>query len=465
MKRKVTGDDSTIIHKNIIYEKWNDDNGAEFFLPSVELKEEEPIVRWRGGKIPWQSWVNICAFCEFVTETEDSECQFQLFYNDTEKTFLPWAFPQKKKSGMVTKELHEHPDFIKQLHEIRTKGYYPFGTLHTHNKAGAFQSSTDHADEKESEGLHITLGKISNINSYDIHSRFTAKKPGYENEKQELVAPEYFMLPVEWTDFIEAPDSIIADRLPSFLRKKILETVFLRPDVSSADVTLLAACGKNRIEEKIDTSKFGTFGKGPNGYQHPWRRHGNWSTPPKNWLSGDPDERSAFPDYEGRTHEAAISGSIDPMYFSSGPINDPDVNEDYFRSMCSGAPPKQQTEFWNTDLTKANELQQDLMKDDMVAFCELREMTASTLLDLLIDGSRLPENEGLLKDMQDDLEEHMEEMESTYNVKVSYADVISILEELRDEDQQQEISSTKGKTKGAITKRKKLKHTLRAKKG
>ena len=460
MKRKATGDESTVVHKNVVYEKWNDDNGAEFFFPVSKIEDEEPIVRWSGGKIPWASWVNLCAFCELVSEKESSECQFQLFYSDSKKNFHPWAFPQKKKSGMVTKELNEHPDFIKQLHAIREMGYYPFGTLHTHDKMGAFQSSTDHSDEKESEGLHITLGKISRTEQYDIHSRFTAKRPGYENEKGELVAPSYVMLPVEWTDFIEAPDSIIADRLPSLLKKKILETVLLRPDISTADESLLETWMKNRIEEKVEPTKH--FGTGPNGYQmsHPWRRHGNWTAPTKNWLTGDTTQEkgSAFPDYEpGASNHTAQMGGID--YTSSGPINDPDCNEDYFMNMKVGV--ESQTEFFpSVKNTVATDLQQELIKDDLIAFCELHELETDTLLDLLVDGSKMPENADLLRYLQEELEEQMEEIESNLNIKIGYPEIMEALEEIQVDKEARGKSPKQGKTKNAIVKRKKLKHTL-----
>ena len=462
MKRKATGIESTVIHKDIVYERWNDDNGAEFFFPVSKIQQEEPIVRWRGGKIPWQSWVDICAYCEKTTEEETSECQLQLFYSDTDKKFMPWAFPQKKKSGMVTKELNEHPNFIKQLHAIREKGYYPFGTLHTHVKAAAFQSSTDHSDEKESEGIHITLGKISTTDEYDIHSRFTAKKPGYEDEEmKELVAPSYFMLPVEWIDFIEPPDSIIADRLPSFLRKKILQTMFLRPDVSTADQDLIKVWMDNRIEEKVEPPKTYTtnYGQHDSHAQHPWRRRGNWSNPPKNWLSqGNQTEKSPFPDFVPGANHSAID------YTSAGPIMDPDVNEEYFRHMQGSSIMDQQTEFFTEGRTnKASTLELEIMKDDLIAFCDIHELTTDTLLDLLIDGSKLPENAELLKYLNEELEELMEELESQYNVKVGYIEVIDMLEELQMERQQKGESIKQGKTKNAITKRKKLKHSLHAK--
>jgi len=458
MKRKLSGSDSTIIHKDTVYEKWEDDNGAKFFFPISKVEQEEPIVRWDGGKISWQSWVNICAYCERVSREEESECQLQLFYSDTERVFIPWAFPQEKKSGMTTKELNDHPDFAKQLHEIRSKGFYPFGTLHTHHKAGAFQSSVDSNDEKESEGFHVTLGKISEKDSYDIHSRFTAKKPGYEHpDTKELIPPSYFMMPVEWTDFIEPPDCVIADRLPSVLRKKILESLFLRPDVSSANDDLIKVWMENRIEDKTKTAAVSYYQHGvnvTNTKQHPWRRKGNWTTPPKSWLSGK-EEQGKFPDWEGKTGTSAQG--VDDFFkhnYANANVADPDVNEEYFKTMCGGEP--SEAFGCHTGDPDLNNIISELLE-----FCELIEIDMETLLVLLVDGGRIKENTEMMALIQEDIEELFEEMSSEMKRHIGYADAIDALESYLSIENKSE-NQPKKKGKSAITKRKKLKHTLQS---
>lgn len=256
MKKKVSGGE-LIIHDGIIYEQWEDSNGASFFCEVTEVKKKEPIVRWNGGKIKWQDWVNICAFCEFTSETENSECQFQLFYNEEKKTFLPWAFPQEKNSGMTTQELIDHPRFLEQMNKIRSEGFYNYGTLHHHHKTSAFQSSVDKKDEQYSEGIHITLGKISKHTAYDIHARFTAKIPGVELPDGEFIKPKHIMLPVEWRDFIEYPPYIIYEMLPLALRNMISSSVFLRPDTDKADPDILNQWKENRITRQRSIIQFG----------------------------------------------------------------------------------------------------------------------------------------------------------------------------------------------------------------
>lgn len=42
----------------------------------------------------------------------------------------------------------------------RIPGYQLVGTIHSHGHGGAYHSSTDHADEIDFDGLHITLGNV-----------------------------------------------------------------------------------------------------------------------------------------------------------------------------------------------------------------------------------------------------------------------------------------------------------------
>jgi hypothetical protein len=465
MKRKAHGANSTIIHKNVVYQKWMDDNGCSFYCPLTNISEEEPLVRWNGGKIPWETWVNLCAHCEQVSAEESSECQFQLFYHDEEKTFIAWAFPQQKKSGMTTKELVKHPDFIKQLHDIRSKGFYPFGTVHTHDKMGAFQSSVDHKDEMESEGLHITLGKISSKEPYDIHARFTAKRPAYEDEDGKMVNPSYFMLPVEWTDFIQTPDSVIADRLPSFIKKKILETLFLRPDVSGADTEILKEWMDNRIEEDKKKSYKQYNSSVP--VSHPmWNsridRHGMYQ-PPVNWWEDGPSpkgkikrkEEDMFPDWEGSG--STLHSAIEEKYCQHGAVNDPDVNEDMFKAMQPDD---------SVDIIKSSIMADDCsakmpeIKSMLIDLCEDHAIDPETLLDLLVVGKKDSANDELLAFLQESLEQLMFDVEAVLNVTVHYPDLITALEEMVEEQEKEE--STR-KQKHDITKRKKLKHLIQSK--
>ena len=46
-----------------------------------------------------------------------------------------------------------------------------FATVHHHCSAGAFQSGTDEANERNQDGLHLTVGRLD-ADRHDLHARF-----------------------------------------------------------------------------------------------------------------------------------------------------------------------------------------------------------------------------------------------------------------------------------------------------
>jgi hypothetical protein len=124
---------------------------------------------WSGGKISRAMWQQICAFCEMQYALTGGEAQGRLFYNPQTGEWKAWVFPQEWSTGMTTKELDDHPDKAAQSIAIG-EGFMIWGTFHHHCKSSAFQSGVDEANEKEQNGLHITIGHIGS-NKYDLHGR------------------------------------------------------------------------------------------------------------------------------------------------------------------------------------------------------------------------------------------------------------------------------------------------------
>jgi hypothetical protein len=441
-----------LVHKETIYQKWQDSNGTEFYCPVKNIEKKDPVVRWSGGKIPFQSWVNICAFCELTSEEEKSECQFQLFYNDHTKTWTPWAFPQKKNTGMTTKELVEHPEFLKQMNEIRKDGSYNFGTLHDHHEANAFQSSTDASDEKMSEGIHITLGKISKTSSYDIHARFTAKKPGMMMEDGSVIDPEYVMLPVEWTDFIEAPDFIDMSRVPEALRKQILTSIFLRPDTSLAHKELLDVWKSNRIEVKPQHQTHKTSDKRRGG--SPYFKDYRYNYPIGS--SGNLERGEPFPDYEGSIYSSGAHSSSFNML-------DPDVDEDLFKAIREEVTSPSGIEVLevssSADLTtELTEIIKDLIND----MCEQAQTSATTISKFLTKFEKNDKEIEIEEWIDEKMTEICETVFDTHGTIVDQGVVLELLDELCDEIQgvreDDDVQTKIKKRKTFEAREKKLRH-------
>lgn len=128
--------------------------------------------KWEGPKIPPEEWHKMLAFFQWSYDTTHSETQVRLYVNHRLNTWSVWAYPQEARTGMSAKELEEHRDFQSQRLQFNPddKWLY-FGTVHHHCNAGAFQSGTDERDERDKDGLHITVGNMGS-ERYTMHERF-----------------------------------------------------------------------------------------------------------------------------------------------------------------------------------------------------------------------------------------------------------------------------------------------------
>lgn len=138
----------------------------EHAISETKLKFE-----WSGPKIGPDVWNQVLAFFKWTQVTTQSESQVRLFVNHRTQQWRAWAFPQKAKTGMTTKEV-DTPETITQRAQFSdTDGWLYFGTVHHHCTASAFQSGVDTENEKGQDGVHITVGFMDKPH-HDIHYRF-----------------------------------------------------------------------------------------------------------------------------------------------------------------------------------------------------------------------------------------------------------------------------------------------------
>lgn len=131
---------------------------------------------WLGPKISPEAWREMLAFFKWTYDTEKTESQVRLFIHP-ELGWKFWAFPQDSVSSMTTKEVSN--DLAREQRAAIGPGYFPWGTVHHHCGMGAFQSGTDHSDEVNVDGLHITIGKLGDA-QYDMHTRLYVKGNRFE---------------------------------------------------------------------------------------------------------------------------------------------------------------------------------------------------------------------------------------------------------------------------------------------
>jgi hypothetical protein len=142
-----------------------------------EVKATKASFEWRGPKITPEAWREVLAFFKWSQLEYKSEAQVRMFVHP-EHGWLFWAFPQQGDTGMTTKEL-DTEQTKKQRAERIPEGYLAMGTVHHHCNAAAFQSGTDEHDEKNVDGIHITVGNMEELR-HSIHCRLYFKGHKFE---------------------------------------------------------------------------------------------------------------------------------------------------------------------------------------------------------------------------------------------------------------------------------------------
>lgn len=138
---------------------------------SYEMKGATSDAKWIGGVITPDVWHPVLAWFKSVNDGMHSECQVRLYYNAQTKKWAAWAYPQEARTGMSAREI-DNPAAATQREQFKgSEGWLYSGTIHHHCSSGAFQSGTDLANEKNQDGLHITIGLL-NRDQYELHARF-----------------------------------------------------------------------------------------------------------------------------------------------------------------------------------------------------------------------------------------------------------------------------------------------------
>ena len=149
-------------------------------------------------KMSRDEWNKMLAFFRWTYNEHKSESQVRLFVNIVTREWKIWAFPQKARTGMTATELDTEDTKLQRAQFRDSDGWVYFGTVHHHCAAGAFQSGTDASNEKDQDGIHITVGNL-NSDHYDIHYRMYLG--GFEMQMAKPsdfwdVEPEISMLPL-----------------------------------------------------------------------------------------------------------------------------------------------------------------------------------------------------------------------------------------------------------------------------
>jgi len=186
-------------------------------IPIMIDKIEHPILEWKGALISDTLWGQIVSFMRWTYEKYKSEAQMRLFYNEEFDIWGAGVMPQYIKTGMSSEEIadHEKREEVFNLFDVNL-GWREAGTVHHHCSMSAFQSDTDLNDEKDKNGLHITLGDMNNKIAHGFHARASFRKIMYginpadwiettvysDNVSSLHVGVRDDIFPNEWKDYL-----------------------------------------------------------------------------------------------------------------------------------------------------------------------------------------------------------------------------------------------------------------------
>ncbi len=114
------------------------------------LGDLKPYAKLNIEKIPGSVFAKIYSFFKEVYKEYYSECVALLYYNLETKKYKTYI-PKQEVSGASL-------DYVK---DKTFKNHVLMCSIHSHGSMSAFHSGTDSDDEKNFDGLHITLGKMN----------------------------------------------------------------------------------------------------------------------------------------------------------------------------------------------------------------------------------------------------------------------------------------------------------------
>jgi hypothetical protein len=167
-----------IATENSLYQGWAPAEGFSL-VP-------KPVFHWKKAKIPFDLWCQITTFLRWTQAEHKEEAMATFFYNVPEDKWAVEVFPQKPM-GMSVRQLEDHADY-KVLRAKYGNGWVQAGSIHHHCNTKAFQSGTDHADETNRDGVHITLGEMLDA-ELDTHVRVSFDGLMYQSDLSEWIEP------------------------------------------------------------------------------------------------------------------------------------------------------------------------------------------------------------------------------------------------------------------------------------
>jgi len=171
--------------------RWQDNGLMRGYLPTPLDPAPSWATRslqWNGGRITRDLVETVKSFFLWTQQTHQCEAQVRLYYRPDTHHWSVVCFPQTIQGGLASKEIPGDEGRNAAMQELLCPHLWvPAGTMHHHCTAMAFQSGTDHNDEVDQSGLHVTFGNVLS-DKWSFHVRVCQQRVFYT----EPVLSEWF---------------------------------------------------------------------------------------------------------------------------------------------------------------------------------------------------------------------------------------------------------------------------------
>ncbi len=151
----------------------------EALVPTTisSLEIAVPYAGSKMPKIPTALLIRSLLFFRVVYKRHRAEAIVLLHYSERQKKYMLWC-PNQKVAGLRIASYDPHERF---------KDFQLVGTIHSHASVSAGHSSTDHNDEKNFDGLHITLGDVEQLHAFSLSASLMVNGHRFVKEPSELI--------------------------------------------------------------------------------------------------------------------------------------------------------------------------------------------------------------------------------------------------------------------------------------
>ena len=166
-----------------------------FLVEADKLDEKLPTIKERTclnvKKIPPELIAQVATWFKAVYDKQTSEAVVFLFYHEC----FGWeAKPPKQEAVGMSVDYEERPEM--------GDGWKTAGTIHSHCTSTAFHSGTDDDDEKQFDGVHLTIGKVMS-DPVEIAYSLMIQGKRFKMKREDIIdEPPEAEFPEEWMDEI-----------------------------------------------------------------------------------------------------------------------------------------------------------------------------------------------------------------------------------------------------------------------